>query len=432
MQHIVLVGLNHKAAPVEVRERLAFDDEGLREALSRFGSPHTAANTCGDEGVVLATCHRLELYSVATSAEEGQDAICRLLEDCFSQDRTVFESHLYTHADGEAVTHLFSVAAGLDSMVLGEDQILGQVTDAMEIALDTGAAGKVLSVLFRRAIETGKRARTETRISQGTTSISHLAVALVRQTLGDLSDCRVLLIGAGKMASLAARALQKNGSPSLSVVNRTLERAEALARRCGGRAWSWDQLDEALVWSDVIITSTAAPHLIIHVDELRAAMARRRHRPLFLFDIAVPRDVDPRVEHLEDVHLYDIDDLEAAVQTSLTDREGEVPEVEAVVREAQEDFLAWYRSLDVVPTIVEMRKQAHATREEELERALRRVTSLTEADYQTIEAMTKRIVNKLLHHPTVCLKERASRSDGERYAAVARDMFGLDGTEGNL
>ncbi len=426
MQHIVLVGLNHKVAPVEVRERLAFSDEALHSALSRFGSSQNALGRYGREGVVLSTCNRLEVYTLASCADEGHDAVCRLLEDCHGQDRQAFEPHLYTYVDGEAVSHLFSVAAGLDSMVLGEHQILGQVTEAMDVALERDAAGKTLSVLFRRAIETGKRARTETRIGEGTTSISYVAVELARKIFGDLADCRVLLIGAGEMAELAAQALVEGGAPSLSILNRTLERAEALAEQYGARAWGWNRLEEALTWADIIITSTAAPHTIIRPDRLREATARRR-RPLFLIDIAVPRDVDPRVERLEGVYLYDIDDLEAVVESSLAERQREVSKVEAIVQGAQDDFLAWYRSLDVVPTIVEMREQAHAMREVELERALRRVRTLSEEDQHIIEAMTERIVNKLLHHPTVCLKEHTSSSDCNRYAEIARNLFGLDG-----
>jgi glutamyl-tRNA reductase len=287
----------------------------------------------------------------------------------------------------------------------------------------------VLSVLFRRAIEAGKRARTETAISQGTTSISHIAVELAHKIFGDLGSCHVLLIGAGEMAELAAQTLVESGAESLSILNRTLERAEELAERFGARALGWNRLNEALIWADIIIASTAAPHAIIRPDGMRRASAQRRHRPLFLIDIAVPRDVDPRVEQLEGVYLYDIDDLEAVVENSLAERRREVPKVEAIVQEAQEEFIAWYQSLGIVPTIVDMRKQAHSVREAELERAFRRMEGLTDGDQEIIQAMTKRIVNKLLHHPTICLKQHASRSDGYRYAEVARDLFGLDGKE---
>jgi glutamyl-tRNA reductase len=429
MQKIVLVGLNHKVAPVEVRERLAFSGEALKQALTRFGPSQDGCCPCGPEGAILSTCNRLEVYTLASSVDEGEEAVCRLLEDCHGERNQTFRPYVYTFADADAVEHLFSVAAGLDSMVLGEHQILGQVTEAMETALQRNAAGKVLSVLFRRAIEAGKLARTETGISQGTTSISHIAVELARKIFGNLGSCRVLLIGAGEMAELAAQTLVENGAESLSILNRTRERAEELADRFSARALGWNRLDEALIWADIIITSTAAPHTIIRPDGIRQANAQRRHRPLFLIDIAVPRDVDPRVGQTQGVYLYDIDDLEAVVEDSLAGRHREVPKVESIVREAQEEFMAWYRSLGVVPTIVDIRKQAHGVREAELERALRRMKGVTDQDQEIIQAMTKRIVNKLLHHPTICLKEHASGSDAYRYAEVARDLFGLDGKE---
>lgn len=429
MQRIVLVGLNHKVAPVEVREKLAFGHGALEEALRRFGSPADACSAYGSEGAILSTCNRLEVYTLASSPHDGEEAVYRLLEDCHGESSDTFAHYLYTYTDAEAVRHLFSVGAGLDSMVLGEHQILGQVTEAMEAALEQNAAGKVLSVLFRRAIEAGKRARTETGISQGTTSISHVAVELGRKIFGDLGSCRVLLIGAGEMAELAAQTLVESGAKSLSILNRTLERAQELAERFDARPMGWNQLEEALIWADIIITSTAAPHANIRPEGLRRASAHRRHRPLFLIDIAVPRDVDPRVEQLEGVYIYDIDDLEALVENSLTERRQEVPKVEAIVREAEEKFMAWYRSLGVVPTIVDMRKQAHALRQAELERALRRIEGLTDHDQEVVQAMTERIVNKLLHHPTVCLKQRASCPNGCRYAKVARELFGLDGEE---
>jgi glutamyl-tRNA reductase len=299
----------------------------------------------------------------------------------------------------------------------------------METALRQDAAGKVISALFRGAIETGKRARAETGISQGTTSISHIAVELARKIFGDLGSCHVLLVGAGEMAELAAQTLFESGAESLAILNRTKERAEELAEQFDARAWGWNRLNEALIWSDIVITSTAAPHAIIRPDVVRQVNAQRRHRPLFLIDIAVPRDVDPRVDQLDGVYLYDVDDLEAVVEDSLAGRRREVPKVKAIVQQTQEDFMAWYRSLGVVPTIVDIRKQAHTVREAELERALRRLKGVSNHDQQIIQIMTERIVNKLLHHPTICLKKHASCSDGYQYAEVARDLFGVDGKE---
>lgn len=426
MHSIVLVGLNHKVAPVEVRERLAFGGSGLKDALGLFQSHDGACHPYGAEGVILSTCNRLEVYTLASCGSEGQDAVCRLLEDCHGESRDSFLPHLYTSTNEEAARHLFSVAAGLDSMVLGEHQILGQVTEAMETALSEKAAGKVLSSLFRHAIEAGKRARTETAISEGTTSISHVAVELARKIFGDLRACRVLLIGAGEMAETAARVLVESGVESVSILNRTEERAERLASQFEAQAFGWEELEQALVWADIVISSTAAPHAIIRPNQVRRANLKRRHRPLFLIDIAVPRDVDPGVSRIDSVYLYDIDDLEAVVENSLAERRREVPKVQTIVEEAEREFMAWYRSLDVVPTIVDVRKQAHWMREVEVEKALRRLPDLSSDEQEIVRAMAKRIVNRLLHHPTICLKEHASCSDGYQYAEVARDLFGVD------
>lgn len=426
MQHIVLVGLNHKVAPVEVRERLAFTGSSLEDALARSRS---ADGTCayGSEGVILSTCNRLEVYTVASCRDEGQESVCRFLEDYHGESQETFRPYLYTYTDEEAVRHLFSIAAGLDSMVLGEHQILGQVTEAMDLALAHDAAGKVLAALFRHAVEAGKRARTETAIGQGTTSVSHVAVELARKIFGDLATCRVLLVGAGEMAELAAQALIESGAESFSILNRTRERAERLAGRFDGRPLGWGQLDEALLWADIIIASTGAPHAIFHPGNVGQAVRWRRNRALFFIDIAVPRNVDPGAARLEGVYLYDIDDLEAVVESSLAERRREVPKVKAIINEVQDEFMAWYASLDVVPTIVDLRKQAHSVRKAEVERALRRLDGLTDHDREIIEAMAERIVNKLLHDPTICLKRRASGSDGYRYVQVARDLFGLHG-----
>ncbi|MGD1996936.1 MAG: glutamyl-tRNA reductase [Anaerolineae bacterium] len=427
--HIVVVGLNHKVAPVEVRERLTFTRDSLRDALLRFGS-RDGGCPCGPEGVILSTCNRLEIYTMASCLAEGQQAVCHFLEDFHGQSEDHFRSYLYAYTDEEAIAHLFSVAAGLDSMVLGEPQILGQVTEAMEVALAQGAAGKVLATLFRHAIEVGKRARTETAISQGTTSVSQVAVQLAEKIFGDLSSCRVLLIGAGEMAELAAQSLVKSGAESLSILNRTQKRAEQLAEQFGARPVDWEHLEEALWWADIIISSTAAPHPIIRPESLRRSRPQRRTHPLFLIDIGVPRNVDPGVGRVGDVYLYDIDDLEAVVEASLAERRQEVPKVETLISRAQCEFTSWLRSLDVVPTIVELRKQAHRMRQAELKRALQRLEGLSDHDCEVIETMTNRIVNKLLHHPTVRLKERANGSDGYRYAEVVRDLFGVGGQEG--
>lgn len=431
MQRIVVVGLNHEAAPVELREKISFGEDLLEEALTGFNADGGGCGEYGQEGVILSTCNRLEIYTVASSLEGGQDAACSLIEDFHAESRARFRRYLYAYADQEAVAHLFSVAAGLDSLVLGEHQILGQVTEAMESALAHGAAGKVLAALFRHAIEAGKRARTETAISEGTTSISHAAVELASELLGELSSRRVLLVGAGEMAELAAQALVKAGIQDLSIVNRTRGRAEALAVRFAARTLDWAERDAALGWADLVIVSTGAPHAVFRRRNVRQELVGRGGRPLFFVDVAVPRNVEPGVEELKGVFRYDIDDLKRVVEHSLAERRLEVPKVEAIVAQVQEAFMSWYRSLDVVPTIVDLRRNAHAVRQDEVKRALRRLPGLTDHDREIIESAAERIVNKLLHHPTIFLKQRAGRPDGHRYAQMARDLLGLDaGGEG--
>jgi len=426
--HIVSVGLNHKVAPVEVREKLSFSPASLPDALTRLRPPESCPYV--PEGVILSTCNRLEIYALAPGVDEGQEKICCFLEDCHDRPQETFRPYLYSYADEQAVTHLFNVAAGLDSMVVGENQILGQVTNAMEQALSCGAAGKVLAALFRRAIETGKRARTETRISYGAVSVSHVAVELAHRIFGDLSHCQILLVGAGEMAELAARTLVTYGAGSLSILNRTRERAEQLAVEYDAQALGWGQLEEALWWADIIITSTGAPHAIFRPDNVRQATSIRHDRPLFFIDIAVPRNVDPNVERLDNVYLYDIDDLESVIEASLAERRREMPRVEQIVQEQRASFMGWFQSLDVVPTIVALRKQVETMRQAELERALHRLDNLSERDHEVIQALTKRIVNKILHHPMVRLKEHASQQNGYAYAEVVRELFDLDGQGG--
>ncbi len=423
---IVLVGLNHKVAPVEVRERLAFTPTALERALARF-RPSNGSCPYAPEGVILSTCNRLEVYTVSPDLDQGQEAVCSFLEACHGEPQETFRPYLYTFGDEEAVDHLFSVAAGLDSLVLGEDQILGQVTDAMATCLDCGTAGKVLAALFRNAIEAGKRVRTETTISQGVTSISQVAVELAQRIFGDLDSCQVLLVGAGEMAELAARSLSAYGVKSLSILNRTRERAERLAAEFEARPLGWDQLDQALWWADIVIASTGAPHAIFRRDNVRQALPLRSNRPLFFIDIAVPRNVAPEVDRLENVYRYDIDDLEAVVESSMAERRREIPKAETIVAGQREKFLAWYRSLDVVPTLVDMRRSADRVRQAELERALNRLGDLSDREREVVEALSQRIVNKILHRPTIQLKAQANRPDGYRYAEVVRDLFGLDG-----
>ncbi len=431
---IVLVGMNHTTAPIQVRERVALSGEALHQALGNLQAllqgpdqPHPGCLATGGEGAILSTCNRLEVY-VATG-DDGSgivEQIERFLAELGDLPPASLRAHLYRRETEEAVRHLLRVAAGLDSMVLGEPQILGQVADAYQAALAMGTIGPILSALFRQAIHAGKRARTETAIGRHPTSVSNAAVALASQLLGDLKGRRVLLVGAGEMAEAAVRSLAVAGASEFRIVSRTYTRADELARPFGGSAIAWEQIGEGLTWADIVLTSAAAPHTIIHAEGVRQIMAERGERPLFFIDIAVPRNVDPAVEQIPHVYLYDIDDLHAITDGSLAERRREIPKVEAIVAEEAREYLTWLRVQNVVPTLKELRLKAEAIAEEELKKTLPRLPHLSESERRIIAAMTHSIVQKILHEPTVRLKEYASNGHDE-YREALRELFGLNG-----
>lgn len=422
---IINVGLNHKTAPVEVREKLAFTGSDLPHALACLpvGNGHGPGYVL--EGVILSTCNRMEVYALVEDPGQGQEDVARFLSDIHNLPCQTFADCLTVRSEGKAVFHLCAIACGLDSMILGEPQILGQVAEAHQLALQHGAAGAVMAALFRQALRAGKRARTETAISQHAVSVSHAAVELAKRIFGDLCRCQVLLIGAGEMAELAAKNLSDNGVKGLSVINRSRGRAQCLAEQFGAQALGWECITQALWNVDIVISSTSAPHAIIHPDTVREAMLMRHNRPLFFVDIAVPRDVDPAVGDLPGVFLYNIDDLQTVVQTNLAHRKKEIPKVEAIINQEVAAFISWFRALDVVPTIVELRQHAEEIRSAELEKALRRLEDLSDRERNIIQALTHGIVNKILHQPTIRLKEHANSRDGYHYIEAIRDLFGL-------
>jgi len=425
---LVFVGLTHHTAPVAVRERLALTPSELVDLLGMLTHPCEQGVAPLMEAAIVSTCNRFEVYGVAREEKAAGDGLGQLLarfRAAAPQELTPYLQYL----EGEAVVrHLFQVAAGLDSMILGEPQVLGQVGQAFQLAQSSGTAGVVLSALFRRAVHCGKRARTETAISEHAVSISHVAVELTRQIFGSLGERCVLLIGAGEMAELAARNLSDNGAGRILVVNRSLERAQALAAQFKGLAYGWESLPQALGKADIVICSAGAPHAVIHPDAVRAAMARRREQPLFLIDIAVPRNVEPAVGQMANVYLYDIDDLQNVVQENLAQRQREVPKVEAIVEECRAEFTAWLSSLDVASTIRDLRTVAEQLRDDEVERALRRLGPLNAHQERVVRMLAHNIVSKLLHSPTVRLKQLAEEGNGYESADVLRDLFGLSGS----
>jgi glutamyl-tRNA reductase len=403
---VVLVGISHHRAPVELRERAALD----RDHAQRLA--HTLAGKSG-EAVCLSTCNRTELYLAGRDVDEAEaraEAALVALEE-------ELRPALYRLRDEAAALHLFRVAAGLDSMVPGEGEILGQVRTAYEL----GSTGTILDRLFRQALHAARKARVETAIGESPASISSAAAALAEQVFGELRGRKVLVIGAGKVGDLAARNLLSRDARIAWIANRSVDRAAELAERIGGEALSLDALDRELVEADVVVSSTSAPDWVLERAQVERAMRARRGRPLFLIDLAVPRDLDPSIHELDGCYLYDIDDLQAVVAETLAGRRREAERAEAIVTAEAERFREWQASLHVVPAITSLRARAEEIRAAELERA-----KLTDAERRAAESVTAAVLNKLLHLPTIRMKQAAAAADGVIYADAVRHLFGLE------
>jgi glutamyl-tRNA reductase len=403
---VVLVGISHHQAPVELRERAALDPERARElALTLAGER--------GEAVCLSTCNRTELYL----AEEAPDEAERKAETALLALEEELGPSLYRLRDEAAALHLFRVAAGLDSMVPGEGEILGQVRGAHE----AGATGPILDRLFRDALHAGKKARTETAIGESPASVSSAAAALAEQVFGELRGRTVLVIGAGEAGELAIKSLRARGATIAFVANRTRERAAELTRQFGGEPLSLQAVAGSLQDVDVVLSSTSSSGWTLTRDEVARALHARRGRPLFLIDLAVPRDLDPAIHELDGCYLYDIDDLEAVVAETLAGRRREAERAETIVADEAERFREWQASLDVVPAIASLRARAEEIREAELERA-----KLSGAERRAAESVTAAVLNKLLHLPTIRMKQAAAAADGVIYADAVRHLFGLE------
>jgi len=419
--HIHCLGLNQTTAPVTLREKLSLSEDGIRAALSRLG--------CGDEPtvfvelIILSTCNRTELYAV--SKELAFAKLETFLSDVRGIEVDQFSSHLYRLEDMDAVRHLFDVTAGLDSLVIGEPQILGQVTRTLELARGQNTVGPTLNRLFQSAIHAGKRARTETAISRNPASVSSLAASVAERVVHKISESQIVILGAGEMAELAVEALRKRGAQKILVVNRTLERAHALTQRWDAQSTTFENLQTALVSADILISSTGAPHTLVSFKMARAAMAERAERPLVLIDIAIPRDIDPDVANLPHVKLYDMDSLSAQLEHSLAERMAEVPQVKNILDDELKHFDDYLKSLEVLPLIADMRQNAEVIRQAEFKKTLRCLPDLTDTERNHIEAMTQSLVKKLLHAPTHRLRAEASSSRAPEYAALARTLFNL-------
>lgn len=411
---IVCLGVNHRTAPVEVRERLACD---LGQLLS-VGAPE------GDLAL-LSTCNRLELYACSSSDPAlAEEAMASQLAAATGVAVEEFAEHLYTRRGWDAATHLLRVATGLDSLVLGEPQILGQVTDTFMQATEAGVLGHCLTQLFRAAIRAGKRARSETAISANPASISSVALALAQQHAGDLRQQRVLVIGVGEMGRLTLKALSHRGAGCVEVVNRTFAKAEGAASALGGCAYPLENLAERLALADVVIAATGSPQPLLTAKLVADALAQRPQRPLLLVDLAVPRDIDPAVGSLPGVRLYDVDDLRGSLDEALAAREGEVPGVETIIAEEVAALQNAYQEMSVRPLIKELRGKAERIRQREMERTLRNLGEIDDATLRHIHKLSQALVNQLLHEPTLYLKEKAVKGEAGD-VEVAREMFGL-------
>jgi glutamyl-tRNA reductase len=424
---IVVVGLDHHSSSIEVRERLAFPPSRMGDAYHQLMRDQGSVL---HEAVILSTCNRVEVYAVAESMTSAQRAVSDFLHSFHGLSSGLLDEHFYAHSGKDAVAHLFATACGLNSLVLGEDQIQSQIRGAAADAMAYEADGAMLGALLRQALAVGKRVRTETNIGRYAASISHTGVQLVRQLLGGLGSTHVVLVGSGEVSELAAKNLIDNGARSITLVNRTLESAEQLARRWKHEAkWSvlpFDALTDALRDADVVLSSTAAPHTVIHADHVRTALADRPQRPLLLIDLAVPRDVDAEVAQIEGAHVYDIDDLTAVVQTNLERRREELGAAQLIVDQETERFMGWVSSRTVVPTLASLRAQADSISQSELAKAMRRFGTLDDREREVMESLASGIVNKLLHQPTVRLKQEAANGDATSYAEALRFLFGLD------
>jgi glutamyl-tRNA reductase len=421
--HIFVVGLDHHTAPVEVRERLAFRPSQLAAAYDAL--LHNPVSPLR-EAALISTCNRVEVYGVADDAEEAATAVRQFLHTFHHLPPHSVDAALHSYVDAAAVQHLFGTASGIESLVIGEGQIQRQVREAAERAAAHRGLGPVLNTLFRRALEVGKRVRTETGIGRYAASISQAGVELARSVFGSLQTAHVLLVGSGKVSELAAKNLLDNGARTITLVNRTVEHAQALADQWGGRALPFESLQAAINEADIVLSSTAAPHTVIHAQHAQTALQVREGRSLVLIDLAVPRDVDVDVAHVPGVHVYDVDDLQAVVAVNLERRRGEIEAAQAIVDTETGEFMQWLGARMVVPTLNDLRSYAERIRQQEVAKALRRMGPLTERDQQIVEALSQSIVNKLLHQPTVRLKAQAADGMALHYAAALQELFGLE------
>lgn len=419
---IAVVGLNHKTADVELREKLAFNGPKLEEGLLSI-----KAIPGIKEAAILSTCNRVEIYLTVADLQQSFSALKDFLVQFFDLRRDSLDTALYLHEEMMAVKHIFRVASSLDSMVLGEPQILGQLKDAFDFALEKKTTGALLNRLLKKSISVAKRVRTETRIASSAVSISFAAVELAKKIFTDLSGKSFMLLGAGEMAELAAKHMMNNGVQEIAVANRTYERGCELAHEFGGKAIRFEEFPDKLAHTDILICSTGAPGYVLLKEHMQKAMKARKQKPVFLIDISVPRNIDPAINDMDNVYLYNVDDLNDVVDTNKQERQKEAEKAEEIVEEEIETFKKWLSTLDSVPAVVALREKAEAIRKEELDRFFNRFPELGEKERKAIEGLSSAIMNKLIHGPTVALKD--DTEDKDIMIAVIKRFYGLNGDD---
>jgi glutamyl-tRNA reductase len=421
MSEILALGISHRTAPLELRERLALPEGRAAGVLNELRTSEHV-----QEAVALSTCNRTELYLVASDPVEAEGAALGVLSRKAEIRPTELVGHLYSLRSIEGARHLFAVTAGLDSMILGEAEIQGQVKRAYELALVEGSTGPILNRLFRGALAAGKRARTETAVGEKGVSISSVAVELAQRSLGDLTERRVLVIGAGETAELTARALAARGVQTVFIANRHYDRAIGLAQRFGGQAVRFEELPSQLEQADIVVSATMSPHHIVEPDELRQVMESRDGRQLQIIDLAVPRDVDPACREIPGVSLHDVDDVQSIVERNASGRETEARQAESVLEAELSSFERWLGSLEVLPTVAALRDRGDEIVRRVLSENEARWESLSDADRERLVKMASAIVSRLLHEPTLRMKRSAEDEDAYVYVHAMRELFGLD------
>ena len=412
-----LIGVNHNTAPVEVRERLALPESRLPEVCKSLCQQEGI-----EEGMILSTCNRVELL---VRRRDGVDNLRNFVCEYFHLDPAEYERYFYDYREEEAVRHIFRVTSSLDSMVVGEPQILGQVKEAYAVARAVGAINSQLDSLLTRAFAVAKRVRSETAVGSSAVSVASVAVELAKKIFGSLNGKHVYLVGAGKMSELAARHLIAHGAASIFVANRTYDRAVQLAKKFHGQAIMFEQLYDTCDKADIVITSTGAPHAIFRREHGELFLSRRRNRPMFFIDIAVPRDVDPGLNKLDGIFVYDIDDLQQAVTSHVADRRKEAERAEAIVALEVQRFQARLQTLDVVPTIVSLQDHLETIRQAEIDRVRGRLGSLSPDQELAVDALTRGIINKIMHTPISTLKTAARESEATTVIDLVRRLFNL-------